>query len=404
MSSTPTAPHLLIVCDYSMRYLGGAQTALVRQANALVRNGVRVTVLAPGASEITMDPSISVVEPPLARTLPVVQLPLHRRTPFLERWVATLVTQHEITAVMVHSEFGLTATAAVVAKRLSLPVLHTVHTFFWRAPWAAAPFAPLLRRLYRRLTGFSVSTHKLTGRPFDSALRQLTRTMALHADVVVSPSAHQAARLEAAGVPNVAVLSNVTESSSPTLPAPPTQPLTLAWIGRFAPEKRLPQAVAGVCQALDRLGAGRVELRIAGATPGRSLLAQTRNRPEVHWLGRLDSDEVTTLIDHSHAVLLTSLGFDNQPMTVLESFSRARPVVLVDPVLEREFEGAALLTDSPEAAGIAATLCALAEDPDALATATAAASRFAERTTMAAHAAAVFALVEKVTSERITAR
>ncbi|MGB3375572.1 MAG: hypothetical protein WBA87_10585, partial [Microbacterium sp.] len=50
-----TAPAVLMVCDYSLRYLGGAQTAFARQAEALVGEGVPVVVLAPDAAELTAE-------------------------------------------------------------------------------------------------------------------------------------------------------------------------------------------------------------------------------------------------------------------------------------------------------------------------------------------------------------
>lgn len=396
MSSTPAPPHLLIVCDYSMRYLGGAQTALIRQAEALAHNGFRVTLLAPGASGLRLADSIDLVEPPAVRTLPIAELPLFRRNDVLEAWVEAIIVEREVTAIMLHSEFGLTATTTAVAKGRGLPVLHTVHTFFWRAPVIAAPLAPALRALYRRLTGFPIVSARLANRAFDQALRQLTLSTAMQADVVLSPSSHQAERLRAASLPRVEVVSNVTEAVGPTTEVTTASPLKIAWIGRFAPEKRLPQAVAGVLLALEELGHGALELRIAGASPNRALARQTSHHPEVHWLGRLTAAQISDLIDSSDAVLLTSLGFDNQPMAALEAFSRSRPVVLVDPVLEQEFEGAAILTQSPEVAGIGRTLSALARDPAALGVATHAAQRFARRTTAAAHAAAIRTIIQSV--------
>jgi len=63
---------------------------------------------------------------------------------------------------------------------------------------------------------------------------------------------------------------------------------------------------------------------------------------------------------------MTSYNFDNQPMVILEALAQGRPVVLSDPKLAREFEGAAILADDPTAAGLAATLVRLVKDQDAL--------------------------------------
>ena len=42
------------------------------------------------------------------------------------------------------------------------------------------------------------------------------------------------------------------------------------------------------------------------------------------------------LMDAADAALITSLGFDNQPMVALEAFAHGRPVVVSDPVLAKE--------------------------------------------------------------------
>jgi hypothetical protein len=47
-----TALRILMVIDYKLAYLGGAQTAFIQQANALAAAGHTVTIAAPDASTL----------------------------------------------------------------------------------------------------------------------------------------------------------------------------------------------------------------------------------------------------------------------------------------------------------------------------------------------------------------
>lgn len=134
-------PAVLLVCDYSLKYLGGAQTAFIRQAQALASEGVPTVVLAPDADELAdaAASGIVTVAPPRRGTIPVLDLPLLGRARDLEPLVAATVRRHHVDTIVVHSEFALAAAAVAVGARLGIPVLHTVHTFFWRAPRPSHP-------------------------------------------------------------------------------------------------------------------------------------------------------------------------------------------------------------------------------------------------------------------------
>lgn len=398
-SEPPQLIHLLLVCDYSLRYLGGAQTALLRQAEAVIRAGGKVTVLAPDSAAVVLPAGVVGVEPPKTRVLPGAQLPLFRRNGSLERLLSDTLHERKITAVMNHSEYGLAATAAVTAKRLGIPVMHTVHTFFWRAPAVVAPLSGILRLLASMLTGLPVHRGRLAARRFDSALRGVTLSCALLADMIISPSAHQAQRLRDAGAKHVSVVSNVTDSTIAAVKPPTESPLRLAWVGRFAPEKRLEVAVEGTLKALAARGENSMQLRIAGGDPNKRMRRKTAKFPAIMWLGRITPAEVDVLLDDSHALLLTSYGFDNQPMSALEAFNRSRPVILVDPALETEFEGSALLTKNPDSEGIANTLITLIDDQSPLVTASRAAVEFSKRTTAEIHVESLLQIISGIKFE-----
>ncbi len=379
--------HYLIACDYSLRYVGGAQSALMRQVDALIGAGHRVSVLAPDARDAALNPQAAIVPVPRSLVIPGMRLPLLANTSRLRRRMRTMLASRDIDAVIVHSELGLTAALMGAARQVRIPVLHTVHTFYWQAGRGAQLFAPVVRIVCSLAMGRALPRLPLAKRPLDSALRSMTLAAARAADVVLSPSQHQAARLREFGAGEVVALSNATDIAAGRVPLPPFGPLTLAWIGRFAPEKRLDVARDAVARA--RASGAAIELVIAGGQ-GRA------EHPGERFVGRLARAAVPALFDECHALLLTSAGFDNQPMVVLEAAARGRPVIVVDPALAQEFGAASIFLPGETAAELAAGLVTLASDPGRLSAAAQSAAASAEGYSGQSHAAALDALVDQL--------
>ena len=380
----------LIVCDYALTFLGGAQNALIRQAEALHAQGHSVAILAPKVSAIKLSPGIERIEPPEVATLPSIDMPLFRNNAKLRKFLHEAFAEFKPDAILSHSEFALVAATTDVARELGVVSLHTVHTFFWHTPNWTAVLAPIARAYFTFIAGFRAPRVRLAKNPMDNALRNMTLAACRRADATVSPSRHQAEKIEAAGVGRLAVVSNVTEAGGTPTSLPAGEPVKLAWSGRFSPEKRLEVALEGVAMANRELAAsGRsIELHIAGGP--------AREGYDYVWHGTLDAAGVAKLLTQSHAVAVTSLGFDNQPMVVLEAFSYGRPVVLCDPVLGREFGEASALTPPPDAAGLATTLIELVNDRPRMEHAAAAAADAAQLATAKVHAEQLEALVRAI--------
>lgn len=373
----------LIVCDYALTFVGGAQSALLRQAEALAAQGEAVAVLAPSVSATNLSPTIIRIEPPKVKTIPALDMPLFRNNKALRGFASKTLDDFKPDAIISHSEFGLVTAMTQVARSKGIRSIHIVHTFMWHAPTSTAMLTPIANGIFRYVTGLASPRQRLAKNPMDSALRNMTLAACLHADVTVSPSRHQGDKLELAGVRNLEVLSNVTETNGVATPLPTGKALRLAWIGRFSPEKRLEVALDGVELAQKRLAAEGldpklIELHIAGGPK--------REGNEHIWHGILKPDEVAELLSTSHSLVLTSLGFDNQPMVILEAFSHGRPVILTDPVLGKEFGKAALLTSTPDAEGLAAKLVELVKSNNDLSVNAVAATEFAKGTTAAVQA------------------
>ncbi|MFF0911898.1 glycosyltransferase family 4 protein [Microbacterium enclense] len=381
-SRTPRAtPDLKValVCDYSLDYLGGAQSAFLDEARILAADGAHVTVVAPrtkasrrsaAAHPATGNPAMLDVE--VRRVLPGLDLPLLRNRPQLRRRLREEFTARGIQVVHVHSEFGLTAAAIDVARELGLPVVHTVHTFFWQArmPAVFEPIAALITRTFARcVRSHPVSGTALAPSATDSALRGMTLSTAERADVVVSPSAHQADRLRAAGVHRVAVIPNAAPEATQAEPLTSVDgPVRLIWVGRLAPEKRVLEFVraARTAQALLRPGALSIEIigdgPLRGAVEDAADPAGPEPRPDILVTGRLSRDEVRARVRRAHLVALTSLGFDNQPVVVVEAFTEARSVVYVDADLREGLSEGGILVPS-DVPGMAEALVRLVRQP-----------------------------------------
>lgn len=375
---------LLLVIDYKLGYLGGAQTAFTQQALALAAAGHTVTVAAPDASAhaALRSAGIHTWDAPFRLVLPGADLPFVRNSRRLREAVARLLRERRIDLVLVHSEFGLSAAALQAAAEQHVPTMHTVHTFFWRGPRAASVAAPLVTAAHAALTGHPSERSRLAPRRLDSALRGMTLAAARAADLVVSPSHHQAVALRAAGLASVLVLSNT--STERAAAARTGAPLRLLWAARFAPEKRLDVALDAMAIVQRTLGEGAVQLAVAGGSPPRRPLASS-----IVFHGRLAPAAVRALMDDAHACLITSVGFDNQPMVAIEAFASGAPVIVSDPTLAVEFGDAAITTGQPTAEALARCIVSLALDRGLLDAAAAAAREFSYEATPARHAAQI---------------
>lgn len=368
--------HVALVCDYSLEYLGGAQSAFLDQARLLEDAGARVTIIAPAPTETHGHPQSGTgfttdrLEIKARFVLPGVDLPVIRHTPDLVASLRDAFDSRGITVLHVHSEFGLSSAAIDAAKQLNLPVAHTVHTFFWQVklPRLLSAAAASATRLFMRWLRSSPPAHTtLAPSPLDSTLRATTLATAQRADVVISPSAHQAVKLREACLSHVVVIPNAV-ATLPDAAAPLARiegPLRIAWIGRLVPEKRILPFVEAIKLATQQLDESQLHVDIVGdgaqATAAREL---AQGVDSIRFHGRLDREHTRAVMRDSHLVALTSFGFDNQPVTVVEAFSESRSVMYVDPALTEGLAAGGILTPSPEVDGMAETIVQLARSPE----------------------------------------
>jgi glycosyltransferase involved in cell wall biosynthesis len=358
---------IAIVSDYFLDYIGGAQTSMKQQQLALQEAGHHVVMVSArhgllgrrlrrvdGGAHLRPD-----------CTIPVLQLPIIPNNARVRGELERYFREEGIEVVHVQTEFSLARAAADVAATMGIPVVHTVHTFYWASEGGPqASIAWFLRWALQTVTKAKISRLTFTPRAADNLLRNLTLGMALRADRVISPSAHQARDLAAAGVPGeIAIVPNpVATSSRPPKPLPAGVLPSFLWVARCEPIKRPLVFARAAIDALARTkGAFSVDFVGEGADLA-ELKSLVAGHPELRVQGALPHDEVLGLMDDSSAVVLSSLGFDNQPMTIAEAVSRERGVLYCDPKLREGLQNSGYLSETPDVAGLADAIVALVTD------------------------------------------
>jgi 1,2-diacylglycerol 3-alpha-glucosyltransferase len=195
-------------------------------------------------------------------------------------------------------------------------------------------------------------------------------SQANHADQVIVPSAHFAAKLVAQGlrVP-VTVLSNGLETSvldEVGEPVPrrvePGSPLQVVWCGRVSPEKR-PEVFVDAVGQVPGITAEMFGDGVARRALARRAAALPQGRLTVH--GGVPQSRVLEAMTQAHVLVSTSLDFDNQPMVILEGIAAGLPVIVSDPdLIEMLPAEGGIVTPTPDASGLVAILTALRESPD----------------------------------------
>ncbi len=373
MTATDAPLNVVIVCDYFLDFVGGAQTSMRQQQAALNDAGHRVVMVSAArgrGARTRRVPSGLQITP--AFVIPGLELPVIPNSARTRAILRAQFVRDNIDIVHVQTEFGLAHAAADVAAELGIPVVHTVHTFYWASDdnWHA-PLAPVLRFFLERTTGARIPRGRFTKRPVDNLLRNLTLGMARRSDAVISPSAHQGRDLESAGLqrPVTVVPNPIATSPRPPVPltdSPGTRPRFL-WVARCEPIKRPLLFAAAAIDALARTDNGFVVDFVGDGADYAALQRVASAHPELRVWGSLPNNQVFDLMDAASVVVLSSVGFDNQPMTIAESVSRERGILYCDPKLREGLLQAGFLANTPDQAGLADAIVELVQTPGLIA-------------------------------------
>lgn len=329
------SPRVAVVSDYSLDTLGGAENAYFEQVIALSAATIVLAVCPPSERlrQLGKQPGVQAYPVPVWCVIPQLGFPVARNTARLRAQLRSAFIDAQIDIVHLHSEFGVAAAAIAAAKELDIPVVHTVHTFFWQA---APAVQGLLRhagpRFYEAMTGLRLTREALSDKRGDSMLRNMTLSTSTMADWVVSPSAHQARALDQAGLGKVSVIPNTVRWNAAASPVEAIEwPLRVLWIGRFSQEKRILPFLRSALRAVQQVGSSRLQVDVLGDGPQFSkAIREVSEQRGIRLHGRVASEDIPSWLANCHVTVLSSMGWDNQPMTVAESIMAMRGVLWTD--------------------------------------------------------------------------
>src|SRR5690606_9295597 len=242
--------------------------------------------------------------------MPGVERPGIRNSDRPRSHISRLLRDGQLEVVHVHSERGLSHAPLEAAAGAGVRVAHTVHTFYWTsdANWHAF-LGPLARWLLRRLTKAKIARTRLAPKPVDSVLRNLTLATAKRADAVVSPSAHQARDLEAAGVEApVHVVRNPVASEGDAPKPLSTEQLRgprFLWAARCDLVKRPLVFARGAIEALERTGGGFSVDFVGTGGQLRALRRLVAPYPQLRVHGAVPHSRLLGLVDASVLMVLS---------------------------------------------------------------------------------------------------
>jgi glycosyltransferase involved in cell wall biosynthesis len=159
----------------------------------------------------------------------------------------------------------------------------------------------------------------------ESTFHRLRRSYERTVDVFVAPSAFMGEIMRRQGLPpeRLVVIPNATAQPGRSTDSAERDPTpTVLFVGRLSEEKGIDVLLRAAAQLPE------LQLRVAGDGPLRSRLARlAENHANVHLLGPLEDEALRRERARAWAVALPSIWYENAPLSLLEAYASARPVL-----------------------------------------------------------------------------
>ncbi|MFM2412186.1 MAG: hypothetical protein RLZZ587_519, partial [Actinomycetota bacterium] len=312
--------HILIFCEQHPHTLGGAQTSILLQAKFLERAGHTVTFVSPALRAGPVDDPRYIDLP--SWSIPTVAQytwlwPSQRHLRIVEQRLEALP---EVDIVHVQSDFWGAAFGYRFAHDHGIPLVHTMHNRLDVGVDRSFPFPGLLYAMLGQWQKWSLGGRYIR-RPRNAF--DFLAQFAIYADAIVAPSRHFAELLTSHGIVTKngraldVVPTGVDDDSLDGLSGDSTSSdvLTVAWVGRFSPEKRLLE----FCKALS-LVTQPMSVTIVGDGSLRSA-AEAIAPDFVRFVGGLPYRDTLQVIANADVLVQSSNGFETQGMTVTEALA-----------------------------------------------------------------------------------
>ncbi|MHC1698701.1 MAG: glycosyltransferase family 4 protein [Geobacteraceae bacterium] len=242
------------------------------------------------------------------------------------RVIRSIIQNERPDVINTHNLQGFPLTILTMLKKSGVPVIHTIHDYFWLCPRLSLLHRSgnICRVAHEVIPGVE-SPPKTICSLYRSIQAYLVKNLFSH---VVSPSAfaleiHRASGLFTGAPCSVLPLGStfpIREMSSPK----GKKILTMLYIGGLS-------SLKGVDILLDAFGVLRrddIRLKIAGSGDlAERCRALSLHDKRVSFHGFVTGDEKEQLFAESDCLILPSVWYDNSPVVIYESFSWGMPVI-----------------------------------------------------------------------------
>jgi 1,2-diacylglycerol 3-alpha-glucosyltransferase len=375
-----------IFSDFSLPHIGGVETSIFHQHRALTAAGHQVFIISPpmkGADQIG-DQLEGVV-----RLRSPVQIYFDGMGIYLyKRGVFKLLDKLQLDVVHVQSEYNVGSLGLRYARRRGLPVLYTAHTFyppqielFMSLPKTMALLATFAQKL---TVGKLVSKKRFVAednfcgipcrsfaqkRIFDVWLKFAAAT-----DAILAPSHRMMLYMEhfIKDKPVYYLINpfNSSITDSDTIAFNVTEPMRLVTTSVLRPEKR-PDVLIKAVALLSHAERAKMQLEMYG---GGKMMNDLKKLIKDHGLehtvrlhGSVDNRIIQQALMASDVVISMSVGFDNQPMVILEGLHAGNAILYCDKYLTEGTHGENAVLAGQTAEEFAASLRRLINDPEGVA-------------------------------------
>ena len=374
---------IAIFTDLFLEIPGGIPSSIKAQKKALEEAGHEAVVFCPGTSKNKskkVDSTICIV--PTFRLLRIGGAPTAELPGVVERFIEEKYPDfgEEFDLVHIHYEAAVSMAGVHLARKYDLPVVQTMHgredmavatnvshPFKWSTAWFLATWHA---RYIPHERDVEVDEY-LAPSKTRAMMWSIMVAQAQAADTVVMPSHHFVEKFKHYGVtrPMVVVSNGVADelvsAEWPVRKLKKGEELRLIWTSRVSKEKRIVpflEALAGLEEGswrLDVFGDGN-DMRKA-----QRVVRENNMSGQVIFHGVVPHEKLLMKQKRAHLSVMTSYGFDNQSMTLLEAVAAGLPVLYCDPDMKEVMPvKGAMMTDGPEPSQIAKSLEIIMREPE----------------------------------------
>lgn len=372
-----------IFADYTLPHIGGVETSIYHQHHALKAAGHQVFIISPpmrGAGKINdhIEDIVRVKSRPQL-FYDGMGLYLYSKKLFAQ------LDELKLDVVHVESEFSFGSTAVRYARSRGLPCLYTAHTFytlqievFMRFPRIMAITSRLAQMVYLR-----GANRKPRFKPVDElydipchtwAQKQILRywiNFAASVDAVIGPSQrmveyvrHYAPKNNYYLIPNP-FAGPITDAHKVAKPV--HRPLKIMTSAVMRPEKR-PDVFITAISLLSPEQRSQIKVDMYGGglwlDKMKKLVKKLDLQDTITLHGAVDNQVIQKALIDSDVSVSCSIGFDNQPMTILEAVHAGAAIMYCDKYLREGTNGGNSLLVGPNGQDFAKGISWLIANPD----------------------------------------